>query len=243
MAAPASSTAIRPPIGDVWLDGVASLAGDWPAVLGLAAAFVFAPTVVVNFVVLPSLPVRFANQSISFLFDMSVSAVLLLPLRGLFAGALALRITARLDQRETTWPDCLALAVRSAPKLYAALLCAQLITTAGYMLLIVPGVIASVTLSILAPIVVVERGPLIGCLRRSLELTRGSRLMIFGFWLAGGFCIVACLLLVSVVLALIGAFAAGRTRSSPPSDRCLLTGPPRPFSPSAQRRSITHSRC
>jgi uncharacterized membrane protein len=50
----------------------------------------------------------------------------------------------------------------------------------GLILLIVPGVLLALAWSVAAPVLIEERRPVMACFGRSAELTRGSRLYIFG---------------------------------------------------------------
>lgn len=62
--------------------------------------------------------------------------------------------------------------------LFLCMFLVSLVTAAGFLLLVVPGVILSLVLAVAFPVVVVEnRGP-VAALGRSAELTRGSRVLI-----------------------------------------------------------------
>jgi hypothetical protein len=54
----------------------------------------------------------------------------------------------------------------------------------GLVLLIVPGVILAIAWCVAAPVLIAERAPVLETFGRSAELTRGSRLNIFGVGLA-----------------------------------------------------------
>jgi len=73
-----------------------------------------------------------------------------------------------------------------------------LVTAVGLLLLIIPGIIASVMLWIAIPAAVVERPGVMASLSRSAELTKGHRWQIFGL-----------VLLLGVLTGIAGALVAG----------------------------------
>jgi hypothetical protein len=92
------------------------------------------------------------------------------------------------------------------PVLGVAIL-AGLITGIGMLLLVIPGIIAAVMLWVVIPVAVVERPGVIASLRRSVELTKGYRLTIFGILIVIGLILVV----ISFILGFILASAAGYT--------------------------------
>jgi len=62
----------------------------------------------------------------------------------------------------------------------AASVIVTLLTMAGYLMLVIPGVIVSLALSIVIPVIVVEGLGPIDAMKRSVELTDGNRSAIFG---------------------------------------------------------------
>jgi hypothetical protein len=82
-----------------------------------------------------------------------------------------------------------------------------LITGIGMLLLVVPGIIASVMLWVAIPAAVVERPGVIDSLKRSVELTKGYRWTIFGILIVIGI----VLIIITFVLSYILLSAAGYT--------------------------------
>jgi hypothetical protein len=66
-------------------------------------------------------------------------------------------------------------ALRMLGPLLLLSLLATLMLAAGLMLLIVPGIIVYLALIVAVPVLIVERRGIVGALRRSVELTRGSK--------------------------------------------------------------------
>lgn len=74
----------------------------------------------------------------------------------------------------------LGLAVRSLPSLLIAALLTAVVTIIGLLLCIVPGIIVSLGLLLIAPVIMVERADGILAMHRSWELTEGYRLILAG---------------------------------------------------------------
>lgn len=81
------------------------------------------------------------------------------------------------------------------PKLILASLISWTLTVIGFMLLVIPGIILSLTFSLVYPVAVFEKGSAVDALRRSSQLTRGRRWHIFGAY----FVIWILVLVISVV--------------------------------------------
>lgn len=73
----------------------------------------------------------------------------------------------------------LAMALRLLLPMIGLSILVSIIISAGLILLIVPGIIFAVALSVAAPVLLVERRGIVDSLHRSAELTRGSRWWIF----------------------------------------------------------------
>ena len=78
------------------------------------------------------------------------------------------------DQRADVGGSALVALRLFAPLLLLSLL-VTLIVSVGLVLLIVPGIILYLALSVTAPVLIVERPGIVGALRRSFELTSGSK--------------------------------------------------------------------
>ena len=89
------------------------------------------------------------------------------------------------------------------PLILAGLL-VGIIVAIGFVLLIVPGLIALTIFAVVAPVIVLERKGVVGALGRSRELVKGNGMQVFGV-------IVVIFLMTFVVGAIIGGIggAAG----------------------------------
>lgn len=95
-------------------------------------------------------------------------------------GAVVHGVYERLCGRRFRLRKSLLVALRRIWMLLLVSIVASLLTMLGAVLLIIPAFIVACTLWVSAPVTVVERGTLGHALRRSSELTRNSRLRIFG---------------------------------------------------------------
>jgi hypothetical protein len=68
---------------------------------------------------------------------------------------------------------------------------AYVLQTLGYMLCIIPGIIVSLSLALVYPVAILEKGSLNDVLRRSKQLTRGHRWEILGAQIVMGLLILA----------------------------------------------------
>jgi hypothetical protein len=82
-----------------------------------------------------------------------------------------------------------------------------LITGIGYVLFVVPGVIAAVMLWVAIPVAVVERPGVVASLKRSADLTKGHRWTILGILIVIGI----VLIVISMILSFVLLAAAGFT--------------------------------
>ena len=69
--------------------------------------------------------------------------------------------------------------------------CSYVLQTLGYMLCIIPGIIVSLSLALVYPVAILEKGSLNDVLRRSKQLTRGHRWEILGAQMVLGLLILA----------------------------------------------------
>jgi len=75
--------------------------------------------------------------------------------------------------------ECLARGLKSLPKVFAVSLLQSIVTWVGFILLIVPGVIFSLMSAVCVPAAVVEGLGPVEALKRSYELTKGYKGLIF----------------------------------------------------------------
>jgi hypothetical protein len=97
----------------------------------------------------------------------------------LYAGVVAAALTAERDGRDLSLRE--RLATLPVGRLVAADLLLGVVIVAGLVLLVVPGFVFLTWFALVAPIVKVERPPLVAAFRRSRELVRGWFWLVF--WL------------------------------------------------------------
>jgi hypothetical protein len=115
-------------------------------------------------------------------------------------GALTYGTVQHLAGRRVRFGAMVAAGFRRLLPLVGVGIVVGLMTFAGFLALVVPGVILALAVSVAMPAVVIERiGPL-GAIRRSFQLTRDHRLAIFAAWLV--------LLVVAFGANLVGQAAA-----------------------------------
>ncbi len=89
---------------------------------------------------------------------------------------------AYLNQKPASVVNCLATGLSSLLQLVLIAVLMFLALIAGMMLLVIPGIILAIMWFVAVPACVVERTGVIGAFRRSRELTRGHRWVIFGLY-------------------------------------------------------------
>src|SRR5262249_43401393 len=100
-------------------------------------------------------------------------------LQPLSTAAVTWGVLQQLRGKTTTFTECLRAGLLRMSTVFAVSLVAGLITFAGTMALCVPGLVALTMFFVAAPVAVVEGLGVGDSLRRSLELTDGSRWSIF----------------------------------------------------------------
>ena len=111
------------------------------------------------------------------------------------------------EGRQATFGESLSTALRVFLPLIGLSILFGLGIMFGLILLIVPGIMLMVAWAVAVPALVVERCGVIDALRRSAELTKGSRWKIFGLFLI----ILVIYWIVSVVVGYVGLARYGAT--------------------------------
>jgi hypothetical protein len=101
-------------------------------------------------------------------------------------GALIRATVAENDGRRSTFGECMTTGLQVFLPLIAIGVVSSLGVMVGIILLIVPGIIFALMWSVATPSFVVERDGVFASLRRSAELTKGSRWKILGLFLIVG---------------------------------------------------------
>jgi hypothetical protein len=104
-------------------------------------------------------------------------SILAIPLA---AGAITHGVLEHIRKRPVALGRCVAVGLRMMVTIILVGILQALATFAGFLLLIIPGIIIGVALTLSVPAAVEERIGAVDALKRSWELTRGSRWKMFG---------------------------------------------------------------
>ncbi len=207
-AASIATRTVKIEIGAVWSDALAMIAREWGACVVLAAALSLAPRLVLSsFFLRPALDLAHALGMPAgtwlggFVVGWVAGTLLVAPFACLLAVLLTWRFAADPTEQRLSWSDTLTAGLKRTPPLYLASVIVDFLSTLGFALLIVPGVLLTLAWSVVSPVIVLEGAGPVKSLRRSADLTRGCRRAIFGFWLT--------YFVVAVLIGLILGFAAG----------------------------------
>lgn len=97
----------------------------------------------------------------------------------LLSGALVYAVVDLQRTGSASAGECLSRALKLWPRLFLLAVLQALIVFVGYVVLVVPGIILSLMFAVCVPVAVIEgRGP-VAALKRSCELTRGRKGLIF----------------------------------------------------------------
>ncbi len=135
---------------------------------------------------------------------MFLSMVVSLAIGAVVQGALTRATVAESEGHRASFGECLSIGLRFFLPQNALGIIVGIGVVLGLILLIVPGIILLLMLSVAAPAVVVERDGVFAALRRSAELTKGARWKILGLFLV----VVAGYWLISLILGFVGLESA-----------------------------------
>lgn len=180
---------------------------NWRSLLRPALLYLFLPTVVVG--VLQPHAGPFGSVVGAHPATPLLSLLLLIPYT-LFQGGLIRLTSADLKAEAISTDEAMAVGRRRLWPLFGLYLLAGLGIGLGFVLLIVPGVILALAWSVVGPVLIEEDRPVMQTFGRSAELTRGTRLNIFGVLLT----FLVFELLGSLVVALVGALLPGLIRDA-----------------------------
>jgi hypothetical protein len=143
----------------------------------LVATVVYAP--IVLWFLLPWLGVATPDLGVveSSRFTM---VILSIPIVHTCAGGVATGIDDALSGRRAGLGGLLGPAVARAPAALAAALALLVVLALGFVMLVIPAIFASMAFAVTAPAAAVERLGPVRALRRSAELTRDHRALVFG---------------------------------------------------------------
>jgi hypothetical protein len=185
---------------------IAVLQHNWRSLLRPALLFLYLPEIVVGALQPHRGPF---GQGLGMHPAAALVGLLALIPYALFHGGLIRLTVADLRAEAISTDEAMAEGRRRLWPLLGLYLLAGLGIGLGFCLLIVPGLMLATAWSVVGPVLIEERRPVMDTFHRSAELTRGSRLNIFGVGLT------------LVVLQLIGVLAASVVSAPFPA---LLSG-------------------
>ncbi|MER9415546.1 hypothetical protein NKI95_06110 [Mesorhizobium sp. M0306] len=173
-------------IGRVFNDSFAVISRNPVLCLGLAMLFSGLPTLLYQLWIwkwatnveagVPEFSAqRIIATIVAVLVSMTLSAIL--------QAALVRAAIEDLNGKRPSIGDCLKTAISLLLPVIGIALLVSLGAAAGAMLLLVPGIILWLRWSVAVPVLVQERLGVFGSMKRSRELTKGSRWALFGFWI------------------------------------------------------------
>ncbi|ANM29829.1 hypothetical protein ABI59_09930 [Acidobacteria bacterium Mor1] len=110
----------------------------------------------------------------------AVASLLQIFLAPLVQASLTYGVFQHIRNKEVTIGDCLGNGLKRMFPVLGVVILVGLATTVGFILCIIPGILASVILACAVPAAVIERPGVFGALTRSQELTDGHRWTVFG---------------------------------------------------------------
>jgi hypothetical protein len=151
---------------------------EWRRLLRPAALMIFLPMVVLGALQPPDH--AFTLAAAPRIGGWGLLSLLALIPYALFSGGLLRLALAEMAAEPITLDGAMAVGRERLWPLLGLYLLMGLGVTIGFCLLVVPGVLLALAWSAAPPVLIEERRPIVACLGRSAELTRGTRLHIFG---------------------------------------------------------------
>lgn len=207
-------------IGNVFSRAMAAMSGAAVTIFGISFLFGAIPQAIWG-VILPTLIVGMQPGDFGpAMVIMGLGGFVILAFSLLAQGALVRATIDHAEGRSTSIGQAIGTgAVMILPLLGLALL--MMIGMAiGMLLLFVPGIIVFLMWIVAAPVLVEERPGIIGALRRSRELTKGSKWKIFGLFLV--MMILLWIVMMVVGVAAVGTGTAGVLVAGPAATPSLL---------------------
>lgn len=166
----------RPDVGKILGQTFSIFFGNFPAFMAICAI-----------VLLPALVLQAWQQMDAFnnpmepnLGLMIVGVLVSFVLQPIATGALTFGVFSAIRERKASITDCLSVGLRRALPVLGVSLVVGILTGLGYMLCLVPGIILMTMWVAAVPAAVVEEIGVGDALRRSSDLTRGHRWIVFG---------------------------------------------------------------
>ena len=199
-------------IGRVFQRSFSTIAHNPAVVLGLTVLLGVIPSFLMLYL-FTAVGIGAADPNLSSGYMWGMAFALMLSMSVSFAisaivqGALTRATVAESEGHRASFGECLSVGLRYFLPLIGAGIIFGFGITFGMLLLIVPGVILALMWCVAAPAVVIERNGVFAALRRSSELTKGSRWKILGLFIV----LAVAYWLLLTVLGVVGLGTASST--------------------------------
>jgi hypothetical protein len=161
----------------------------------LIVALVRAPVIALTYFGVLSLTAQ--EDALARSFVLLVSSLLTIVFGQIATGAVTYGVVQQLRGRKASFGRCLRVAAERLGAIIGVSLLAAILTMFAAMLFVIPGIIAMCAFYVAVPVAVSEDASVSGALRRSRDLTRGSRWQVLG------------VIVLLALLAMAIAFAVG----------------------------------
>jgi hypothetical protein len=213
-------TAVQPAgrfeIGRVFSDTFSVIGRNIGLWIGLAIIFSAIPSIILQLLILRPLTGGLDNPEALADPNLIVSNAWVPMLAGLISFVLALLLQSALIRgtiedlsgKRPVMGDCISTAISVLLPVLGLAILVGLGVGIGLMLLIVPGIILLLRWAVSVPVLVQERQGVLASMKRSAELTAGSRWALLGLFVIIAIIIIVVQLVVGFVVALFGGIIA-----------------------------------
>lgn len=196
-------------IGKVFSDSFAVFGRNIALCIGLAALLSGLPALLIqllNFQALESATTGPQTPTVAIITTI-VAVLVSMVLSSLLQASMVRATIEDMNGRRPTFSDSLKTALSLVLPAIGIAILVTLGGGLGMILLIVPGVLLFLNWCVAVPVLVQERLGVLGSMKRSRALTRGSRWSLFGLFLIVGIASIALQLALAPVIALFGLIA------------------------------------
>jgi hypothetical protein len=206
-----SAVARKLDLGQVIRLTFSAIGGNFLDFTILVLVFAVLPIVVIEYVFMQYLPGS-AEFGPSYLLLTVAEAI---PV-AIATGAITQGAILHFDGQKAALGDCLTVGIRLLPQLLVVSILCTIAIMLGLLVLVIPGILVSITLAVATPALVVEKPGIFGSLTRSSNLTKGSRWGVF--WLGAAFGVAYALISFGVgyLMGAVAQLSAEESLLDPP---------------------------
>lgn len=139
----------------------------------------------------------------------AIAMVIQLVIASIGQGAMIHAAGEEINDRPANLGDSFSVGLKQALPMIGLMIVVYIFTLIGFMLLVVPGMIVAIALSVAIPSLVLERLGIGAALTRSRQLTKGNRWRLFGLFLIVGVIFWVMMLVIGMLFGGLGAVASG----------------------------------